>query len=345
MQLAAANIRAVAEAELAASFPVDVELAEGQRIRLIDSPVAAAGVYAPGGRAVYPSSVLMCCVPARVAGVGRIAVASPPGARRKRASGACSPRVPVAGVDEVYAMGGAQAIAALALGTESVAAGGHRRRARQPLRRRGEAAALGPGRHRRQSRVRPSWSSLADDTAEPDWVALDLCAQAEHGDGRAAGRDLAAGRCFSNGSRRGCRDRRGAPQRRPTPPWPSSRRPDPDAAPGARRRAGARAPRAAARGRRRGARPRIGSPDASSSGPVAARRSGTTPPGRTTSCRPAAPPASAGRSGRARSCGAPRSSSTRPWRPRRWRPRSTRSRARRAFPSTASRPRRASRRE
>src|SRR5437867_3354860 len=78
-------------------------------------PVGAAGVYAPGGRAEYPSSVLMCCVPARVAGVQRIAVASPPGSSgRPRPSvlAACA----IAGVEEVYAIGGAQAIAALALG-------------------------------------------------------------------------------------------------------------------------------------------------------------------------------------------------------------------------------------
>ena len=103
MELAAANIRTVAEAELAATFPVDVELSDGQRIRIVDPPVDAAGVYVPGGKAAYPSSVLMCCVP-RVAGIGRIAVASPPGEDGKVDPGvlaACA----VTGVDEVYAMG------------------------------------------------------------------------------------------------------------------------------------------------------------------------------------------------------------------------------------------------
>jgi histidinol dehydrogenase len=179
MELAAANIRAVAEAELAASFPVDVGLADGQRIRLIDSPVAAVGVYAPGGRAAYPSSVLMCCVPARTAGVGRIAVASPPaqdGGVHPGVLAACA----VAGVDEVYAIGGAQAIAALALGTESVApvdmiAGPGNRYVVEAKRllsaRVGMDGIAGP----------TELVVLADETVEPDWVALDLCAQAEHG--------------------------------------------------------------------------------------------------------------------------------------------------------------------
>ena len=82
--------------------------------------VGAAGVYAPGGRAAYPSSVLMCAIPARVAGVERVALASPPGP-----DGRVNPLVLAAaalcGVDEVYAMGGAQAIFALAHGTETIA--------------------------------------------------------------------------------------------------------------------------------------------------------------------------------------------------------------------------------
>jgi histidinol dehydrogenase len=75
--LAARNIRLVAEAELHHESDV-VELPEGHTVMIHDVPVRAAGIYAPGGRAAYPSSVLMCCVPARVAGVGRVAVASPP---------------------------------------------------------------------------------------------------------------------------------------------------------------------------------------------------------------------------------------------------------------------------
>ena len=179
MQVAAGNIRALAEAELRASSPVDVELSEGQRVRQVETPVAAAGVYAPGGRAAYPSTVLMCCVPARVAGVGRLAVASPPGPDGK-AQGAVLTACSVAGVDEVYAMGGAQAIAALALGTESV----------PPV-----ELVVGPGNRyvveaKRMLSDRVGVDSMAgpselvvvaDESANPRQLALDLCAQAEHG--------------------------------------------------------------------------------------------------------------------------------------------------------------------
>jgi histidinol dehydrogenase len=179
MELAATNIRTVAEAELAATFPVEVELSDGQGIRIVDSPVDAAGVYVPGGRAAYPSSVLMCCIPARVASVGRIAVASPPGEDGKVDPGvlaACA----VAGVDEVYAMGGAQAIAALALGTESIdrvdmiAGPGNRYvvEAKRLLSARvGIDGIAGP----------TELVVIADESADPEWVALDICAQAEHG--------------------------------------------------------------------------------------------------------------------------------------------------------------------
>ena len=78
MEVAAANIRAVAEAQVEAE-PREVELPQGQTVTIREVPVGAAGIYAPGGRAAYPSSVLMCAIPARVAGVGAIALASPPG--------------------------------------------------------------------------------------------------------------------------------------------------------------------------------------------------------------------------------------------------------------------------
>jgi histidinol dehydrogenase len=177
--LAARNIRIVAEAELAYENET-VELPQGQTVLVRNVAVRAAGIYAPGGRAVYPSSVLMCCVPARVAGVGRVAVASPPGPDGKLSPavlGACA----VAEADEVYAMGGAQAIAAFALGTESVP--------------RVDVVA-GPGsRYVQEAKVQLGAEVGTDQIAGPtelvvcfdredelDWVALDLCAQAEHGD-------------------------------------------------------------------------------------------------------------------------------------------------------------------
>ncbi|MGH2988729.1 MAG: histidinol dehydrogenase [Solirubrobacterales bacterium] len=179
MDKAVANIRAVAEAELAAVSPVDVELDDGQRVRVVEAPVGAAGVYAPGGRAAYPSSVLMCCVPALAAGVERVAVASPP-AHDGRPATAVLAACAMAGVDEVYAIGGAQSIAALAIGTEGV----------PPV-----DLIAGPGNPyvveaKRMLSARVGIDGIAGPTelvvvagedADPRRVSLDLCAQAEHG--------------------------------------------------------------------------------------------------------------------------------------------------------------------
>jgi len=177
MEVAVANIRAVAEAQ--AGEERTVELPAGQSIRLREVPVGAAGVYAPGGRAAYPSSVLMCAIPAQVAGVERVAVASPPGP-----DGRVHPLVLAAaalcGVEEVYAMGGAQAIFALAYGTETVA----------PV-----DVVVGPGNAWVREAKRAVYGQVGIDSlagpselmviaghdTDPGWAALDLCAQAEHG--------------------------------------------------------------------------------------------------------------------------------------------------------------------
>ena len=112
-----ANVRAAAEAQL--RRPIDVELPEGQHIEVVEPPVRRVGAYVPGGRAPYPSSVVMTAVTARAAGVDEVAVCAPPGP-----GGEAHPVILAAcalcGVNEVYRMGGAQAIAALAYGTESV---------------------------------------------------------------------------------------------------------------------------------------------------------------------------------------------------------------------------------
>ncbi len=181
IRVAGRNIEAVARAELEArQRPATVELPEGHRVEVRDEPVAAAGVYVPGGKAAYPSSVLMCCVPARVAGVARICVASPPGAGGRpndTVLAACA----LAGVEEVYAIGGAQAIAALAFGTETI----------QPV-----DLVAGPGNRYVTAAKRLVWGKVgvdgiagpselmvvADGTATPEWIALDLCAQGEHGE-------------------------------------------------------------------------------------------------------------------------------------------------------------------
>ena len=140
-------------------------------------PVSAAGLYVPGGLASYPSSVLMNAIPARVAGVGRLVVSCPtPG-------GVVNPLVlyaaRLAGVDQVYRVGGAQAIAALAYGTESIA----------PV-----DKITGPGnayvaaaKRRVFGRVGIDMIAgpseilvIADADNDPDWIALDLLSQAEH---------------------------------------------------------------------------------------------------------------------------------------------------------------------
>ena len=76
LQIAIANVKAVAEAQLRDAAPV--ELPQGQRVEVVDVPVGRAGVYVPGGRAAYASTVVMCAITAKVAGVGDIALCAPP---------------------------------------------------------------------------------------------------------------------------------------------------------------------------------------------------------------------------------------------------------------------------
>jgi histidinol dehydrogenase len=179
LELAAANIRAVAESEIAADRDAETELPAGQVVRLRSLPVASAGAYVPGGEAAYPSTALMTCLPARMAGVERVVVASPPGSDGKPNSlvlAACA----LAEASEVYAMGGVQAIAALALGTESVA----------PV-----DVVVGPGNLYVQEAKRQLFGTVGvdgiagpselmaviDGSVEARWIALDLASQAEHG--------------------------------------------------------------------------------------------------------------------------------------------------------------------
>jgi len=177
-ELAAANIRAVAEAQIDPE-PRAVELPQGQTVVVREVPVGAAGLYAPGGRAAYPSSVLMCAIPARVAGVTRLALASPPGPDGK-VDQLVLAAAELCGVDEIYAMGGAQAIFALAYGTETVAsvdviAGPGNAWVREA--KRAVAGVVGI-----DSLAGPSELMLvAGHDTDPKWAALDLCAQAEHG--------------------------------------------------------------------------------------------------------------------------------------------------------------------
>ena len=140
-------------------------------------PVSAAGLYVPGGLASYPSSVLMNAIPARVAGVGRLVITVP------TPDGVANPLVllaaRLAGVDEVYRIGGAQAVAALAYGTETIA----------PV-----DKITGPGNAFVAAAKRRVFGKvgidmiagpseilvIADGDNDPDWIALDLLSQAEH---------------------------------------------------------------------------------------------------------------------------------------------------------------------
>jgi histidinol dehydrogenase len=105
---------------------------DGVRLGVRNSAVARVGLYIPGGTASYPSSVLMNAIPAQVAGVERIAVVTPPKALEQNPLIAAA--LDLLGVDEVYRVGGAHAIAALAYGTQSIAVRGQDRRARQRIR-------------------------------------------------------------------------------------------------------------------------------------------------------------------------------------------------------------------
>jgi histidinol dehydrogenase len=167
---AADRIRAYHKHQVLADFAYeDAGVRLGQRVR----PAASAGVYAPGGKARYPSSVLMTAVPASVAGVPRIVLASPRPTPEILAAAA------IAGVTEVIDAGGAQAIAALAYGTESVAR---------------VDKIVGPGNIYVACAKRLVFGTvdidqiagpseilvIADDGADPRVVAADLLSQAEH---------------------------------------------------------------------------------------------------------------------------------------------------------------------
>ena len=146
----------------------------GQKV----TPLDRVGIYVPGGKAAYPSSVLMNAIPAQVAGVGEIVmvVPTPRGETQRRW---CWPRPHVAGVHRVFTIGGAQAVAALAYGTATIPR---------------VDKITGPGNAYVASAKRRVFGQvgidmiagpseilvLADGTTPPDWVAMDLFSQAEH---------------------------------------------------------------------------------------------------------------------------------------------------------------------
>jgi histidinol dehydrogenase len=170
---AAGNVRTFHERQIPEDWRERFDGRElGRRFR----PIESAGVYVPGGTAAYPSSALMGVVPAVVAGVEEVAVATPPAGEMNPVTLAA---IAEAGADRVYAMGGAQAVAALAYGTETVdpvakiVGPGNRWVTAAKAAVRGEAAIdflAGPS----------EILVVADGTADPRLVAADLLAQAEH---------------------------------------------------------------------------------------------------------------------------------------------------------------------
>ena len=176
LQKAADNIAGFHKKQLRTKWTM--QNTEGVTLGQVIRPLASVGVYAPGGKAAYPSSVLMSAIPAKVAGVDRVIVCSPP-RQGDDVSPALLVAADIAGVDEVYRIGGAQAIAAMAYGTSSM---------------KSVDKIVGPGNvyvtaaklevSRDVAIDVPAGPSevlvIADETANPVYVAADLLAQAEH---------------------------------------------------------------------------------------------------------------------------------------------------------------------
>ena len=186
IEISIERVRLVSEATLPKA--VKVQVTSGGAVETKFVPVDSVGLYVPGGKAVYPSSTVMNVVPAQVAGVPRIAVTSP---AQKENGGLPSSAVlatcALLGIDEVYAIGGATAVAALALGVQEIGL--------EPVR-----MVTGPGNiyvaaAKRQLRDQIAIDSeagpteiliIADETADPAFVAADLISQAEHDENAAS---------------------------------------------------------------------------------------------------------------------------------------------------------------
>ena len=176
LKMAAENIRHFHEQQLHKNFVVNDKpgIVLGQKY----TPIQRAGVYVPGGTAAYPSTVLMDVIPAKVAGVGQIVMTTPAG-RDGKVNPAILAAAVIAGIDLIFKTGGAQAVAALAYGTESVPA---------------VDKIVGPGNIYVATAKRKVFGKvgidmiagpseilvLADGTCNPAWVAADLLSQAEH---------------------------------------------------------------------------------------------------------------------------------------------------------------------
>nr|WP_319372540.1 histidinol dehydrogenase [uncultured Methanobacterium sp.] len=176
LKQAASNIRKFHQAQLPQDWSMEVD--EGITAGQIVRPLERVGCYIPGGRAVYPSSILMTVIPAKVAGVNEIICCTPPGPDGKVEDIVLAAAY-LAGADKVYRVGGAQAIAAMAYGTKTIPA---------------VDKIVGPGNIFVTAAKKmvygqvdidfPAGPSevliIADETGNPDYIALDLLAQAEH---------------------------------------------------------------------------------------------------------------------------------------------------------------------
>jgi len=175
LRKAAKNVRDFHEQQIEESW--EYYAGDGIRLGLRRTPIARTGIYIPGGKAAYPSSVLMNAIPAQVAGVGRIIVVTPP--RSLEENPLVAAALKMLNLTEVYRVGGAQSIAALAYGTQTIPR---------------VQKIVGPGNQYVQSAKRQVYGAVdidmvagpsevaivADETCEPSWIAADLLAQAEH---------------------------------------------------------------------------------------------------------------------------------------------------------------------
>src|SRR3989441_4649408 len=172
---AAKNIREFHEQQMEESW--EYYAGDGIRLGIRQTPIERAGIYIPGGKAAYPSSVLMNAIPAQVAGVERIVVVTPP--RSLEENPLVAAALKLLKLNEVYRVGGAQAIAALAYGTKTIPR---------------VQKIVGPGNQYVQCAKRQVYgivdidmlagpsevAIVADETCDPAWIAADLLAQAEH---------------------------------------------------------------------------------------------------------------------------------------------------------------------
>jgi histidinol dehydrogenase len=172
---ASKNIREFHEQQIEESW--EYYAGDGVRLGLRRTPIARVGIYIPGGKAAYPSSVLMNAIPAQVAGVKRIVVVTPPRSLDQNPLVAAALRL--LDLNEVYRIGGAQSIAALAYGTAAIPR---------------VQKIVGPGNAYVQAAKRQVYGAVdidmlagpsevaivADETCDPSWIAADLLAQAEH---------------------------------------------------------------------------------------------------------------------------------------------------------------------